>query len=143
MSENSPYYYQAELCGRRGKNGKLRDPIVDGDTVDVLCHLKEVADLGYDIRIGMRLRLGGIDTPESRTRNLQEKAKGKKAKEFLKDALGSAESLSFVSYDRGKYGRVLASLFAVIDGEMTDVNALMVEQGHARWYDGGKREPWT
>ena len=60
-----PYYYKCELMGRTGKRGK-RDPVVDGDTVDVL------TDLGWGVFMSMRLRFAGINTPESRTRNLGE-----------------------------------------------------------------------
>ena len=131
----TPYYYRAELCGRRGKNGKQRDPVVDGDTIDVMC------DLGYDVRIALRLRLMGINTPESRTRNKAEKVLGLAAKDFLKKTLESAD-IEFLSCDRGKYGRVLATLFVVNGDKKLNVNELLVSEGHARYYDGGKREPW-
>ena len=81
----TPYYYRAELSGRIGRNGKVREPVVDGDTVDVL------SDLGFDVRMQLRLRLAKINTPESRTRNKAEKILGLKAKAFLKDVLESAD----------------------------------------------------
>ena len=135
------YYYQAKLSGRYGKNGKIRDAVVDGDTVDMLC------DLGFDVRMQLRLRLAKINTPESRTRNKAEKILGLKAKAFLKDVLESADRIEFESHDRGKYGRVLATLFVVggVAGNGTlsiNVNELLVKKKHARRYDGGKREPW-
>ena len=132
------YYYGAELYGRRGKSGKLRDAIIDGDTIDVLC------DCGFGVRLAMRLRLAGIDTPESRTRNKEEKALGLASKAFLREALESAASIEFLSHERGKYGRVLATVYAIDDdGNRRNINAALVEAGHARRYDGGKREPWT
>ena len=133
----TPYYYGAELCGRRGKNGRQREPVVDGDTIDVLC------DLGYDVRIALRLRLMGINTPESRTRNKAEKVLGLEAKEFLKDTLASADLIEFESHDRGKYGRVLATIYTTTGEKRVNINELLVKKGHARYYDGGKREPWT
>ena len=130
------YYYKCDLLGRKGKNGKRREAIIDGDTIDVL------ADLGFGVKIECRLRFAGINTPESRTRNAEEKVLGLAAKKFLKDAIEKADSLEFRSYGEGKYGRVLADVFTVKDEEKTHINALMVKEGHAREYHGGKREPW-
>ena len=132
----TPYYYRAELCGKIGKNGKRRDPIIDGDTLDCL------TDLGWSIKIHLRLRLLGVDTPESRTRNLQEKAQGLRAKAFLKKTLESADEIEFESHEKGKYGRVLATVYAVSNGRRTNINELLIREGHARRYTGGKREPW-
>ena len=126
------YYYRAELCGRYGKNGKQRDPIIDGDTLDCLI------DLGYDIHLALRLRLHGIDTPESRTRRLEEKAMGLRSKAYLRGVLESADEIEY-----GKYGRVLATVYAIKNGRRTNVNELLVREGHARRYSGGKREPWA
>ena len=110
--------------------------VIDGDTIDV------DADLGFDVSIRLRLRFKGINTPESRTRNLAEKKLGLAAKEFLKDRLESADSIEFVSHDRGKYGRVLATPYILNGEEKIDVCEMLVENGHAREYNGGKREPW-
>ncbi len=110
--------------------------VIDGDTIDV------DADLGFDVSIKLRLRFAGINTPESRTRNLEEKALGKAATAFLKDALESADAVEFESHDRGKFGRVLATPFIVKCGKRTDICKLMIREGHAREYSGGKREPW-
>ena len=132
-----PFYYKCELMGRRGKNGEQRSAIIDGDTLDVL------ADLGFGVKIECRLRLVGINTPESRTRNLEEKTLGLAAKAFLKEVIAESDSIEFLSHERGKYGRVLATLYAVKGGKKTDINKLMVREGHAREYHGGKREPWT
>ena len=110
--------------------------VIDGDTIDV------DADLGFDVSIKLRLRFAGINTPESRTRNLEEKALGKAATAFLKKTLAAAETVEFESHDRGKFGRVLATPFITKGGKRTDVCKLMIREGHARSYDGGKREPW-
>ena len=78
------------------------DRVVDGDTVDV--HI----DLGFDVRlIGQRIRLFGLDTWESRTRDLEVKAKGLLAKDFTKQMCVNAEQIILISHERGKYGRIL------------------------------------
>jgi|TARA_R110001599_G_scaffold116941_2_gene284928 endonuclease YncB( thermonuclease family) len=120
------FYYGCEL---------LR--VIDGDTIDVR------ADLGFDVSLRLRLRFAGINTPESRTRNLEERALGKVATARLVEILESADSLEFESFGKGKFGRVLATPYAVIGDERTDVCQMLVREGHARLYDGGKREPWT
>ena len=122
----SKFYYGCEL---------LR--VIYGDTIDVK------ADLGFDVSLKLRLRFAGINTPESRTRNLEEKALGLAAKARLKEVLESADSIEFESFGKGKFGRVLATPYAVIGDERTDVCQLLVREDHARLYDGGKREPWT
>ena len=120
------FYYGCEL---------LR--VIDGDTIDVR------ADLGFDVGVKLRLRFMGINTPESRTRNLEEKALGKAATARLKEILESADSVEFESHGKGKFGRVLATPYAVMGDERTDVCEMLVREDHARLYDGGKREPWT
>jgi len=120
------FYYGCEL---------LR--VIDGDTIDVR------ADLGFDVSLRLRLRFAGINTPESRTRNLEEKALGLAAKARLVEILESADSLEFESFGKGKFGRVLATPYAVNNDKRTDVCQLLVREDHARLYDGGKREPWT
>ena len=120
------FYYGCEL---------LR--VIDGDTIDVR------ADLGFDVSLKLRLRFAGINTPESRTRNLEEKALGLAAKARLKEILESADSIEFESFGKGKFGRVLATPYVVNNDKRTDVCQLLVREDHARLYDGGKREPWT
>ena len=120
------FYYGCEL---------LR--VIDGDTIDVR------ADLGFDVSLRLRLRFAGINTPESRTRNLEEKAMGLAAKARLVEILESADRIEFESHGKGKFGRVLATPYAVIGDERTDVCQMLVREDHARLYDGGKREPWT
>jgi len=111
------FYYKVEV---------LR--IVDGDTVDVRI------DLGFNVWHKCRVRLMGINAPESRTRDLEEKARGLAAKQWLIDKL-EFKDIEMQSYGTGKYGRVLGELF----NEGVNINKLMVKEGHAVNYDGGKR----
>jgi micrococcal nuclease len=106
--------------------------VVDGDTIDILI------DLGFDLTKKERVRLAGIDTPESRTRDLEEKAMGIEAKEFLTRRLtdGGASGLRVKTEKDGKYGRMLGWLFC---GD-TNINTEMVYRGYAWEYDGGKKE---
>ena len=120
------FYYGCELIR-----------VIDGDTIIVR------ADLGFDCSMKLRLRFAGINTPESRTRNKEEKALGLAAKARLKEVLESADSIEFESFGKGKFGRVLATPYAVNNDKRTDVCQLLVREDHARLYDGGKREPWT
>lgn len=78
----------------------------------------------------------GINAPESRTRNLEEKARGLAAKDWLINILESAQSeIEMQSHGVGKYGRVLGELYI----NEVNINQLMVKEGHAELYDGGKR----
>jgi len=106
------------------------DRVVDGDTVDV------TIDLGFSLLHKIRIRLTGIDAPESRTRDLVEKAAGIRAKEFLIDKLEGANHLTMKTQKTGKYGRYLGEVF--IDGEY-NINKMMIDEGHAVEYGGGKR----
>jgi len=107
--------------------------VVDGDTVDV------VIDLGFDIKYKARVRLSGINAPESRTRDLAEKALGLAAKARLKELLKAKGGMVIkTSLDRkGKFGRLLGILYK--EGLESSVNATMVLEGHAVVYNGGKR----
>ena len=82
----------------------------------------------------------GVDTWESRTRDLKEKAKGLAAKRFTKDLLTESDDgkFSIISHGVGKYGRVLGELF--VKGHEKSVNELLKENGHAYEYDGGKKK---
>ena len=103
--------------------------VVDGDTIDV------IIDLGFDIMYKSRVRLFGIDTPESRTRDKVEKKYGLMSKKFLQDELKSASKLSIKTYkgeETGKFGRILGDVF--VDGK--SVNMKMVKEGHAVQYYG-------
>jgi micrococcal nuclease len=105
--------------------------IVDGDTIDV------VIDLGFDISFSSRVRLAGIDTPESRTRDLKEKALGLESKDYLKKRLEQAKNIVIRTEkvnSSEKYGRILAWLY--LDGETKSVNHEMIEKGYAWGYLG-------
>jgi len=107
--------------------------VVDGDTIDV------VLDLGSDILYKSRVRLYGIDTPESRTRDLDEKARGKLAKNFLKEAIDQGEKVVIqtkLKDSRGKFGRVLGEV--VVDG--VNINVKMVDENHAVVYYGQSKD---
>ena len=108
--------------------------VVDGDTCDALI------DLGFDTWVKKRIRFYGVDTWESRTRNLEEKKKGLAAKAYVKDLLENSDEGKFLlkSNGVGKYGRVLGELF--VKGHETSVNELLKENGHARAYYGGKKK---
>ena len=110
--------------------------VVDGDTVDV------IIDLGFNTYIKRRIRMYGINAPESRTRDLEEKAKGLAAKERLKEYV-EENKIVMKSWGKGKYGRILGELFTEKDSELglihTNINEALVSEGHAKAYFGGKR----
>jgi len=105
--------------------------IVDGDTIDV------DIDLGFDISFSSRVRLAGIDTPESRTRDLIEKKLGLEAKEYLKHAISEAKTVVIKTEKMNsseKYGRILGWVY--LDGNTVSLNDTMIEVGHAWGYMG-------
>ena len=108
--------------------------VVDGDTADAMI------DLGFDTWVKKRIRFYGVDTWESRTRNLEEKKKGLAAKDYVKDLLKNSDEGKFAlkSHGVGKYGRVLGELF--VKGHEQSVNELLKENGHAYEYHGEKKK---
>ena len=106
--------------------------VVDGDTIDI------IIDLGFDLSKKERVRLAGIDTPESRTRDLEEKEMGIEAKEFLARRLrdGEPSGLKVKTEKDGKYGRMLGWIHI----GQTNLNEEMIYRGYAWVYDGGKKE---
>ena len=112
------YTYKAKL-----------DRVIDGDTVDANI------DLGFDISVHKRIRLAGIDSPESRTRNLEEKQRGLASKERLINLLKDGE-FTLESKEVGKYGRVLGILIV----NEININKTLVEEGYAVEYWGGKKK---
>ena len=109
--------------------------VVDGDTVDVLI------DMGFDIKYKSRVRLYGINAPESRTRDKAEKRRGMAAKKRLKELLKTDELIIATRLDKkGKYGRVLGTFLAKHGSKRLDVNDTLVKEGHAVEYFGGKRK---
>ena len=119
MSDNpDAFVYQAEL-----------DRVVDGDTVDV------ILDLGFDVKLHkQRVRLHGIDTPESRTRDLAEKKLGLAAKKRLQELC--VGKFKIKSLGKVKYGRILGIPYTE-DGE--DICKILIKEGHAVEYYGGKK----
>ena len=110
--------------------------VIDGDTVDV------DIDLGFGmVYKKQRVRLKGIDTPESRTRNLEEKKFGLAAKAYQKEELNGPDAythIELVSHDKGKFGRILGELF--VGGSSCSINQLMIDKHHAVPYDGQSKE---
>ena len=108
--------------------------VVDGDTIDASI------DLGFDISLEKRIRFAGIDTPESRTTNVKEKAMGLESKEWLKKTLEGAKDILIKTElpdSTEKYGRIIGHLF--INGQETSLNNQMIEEGYALSYDGGTK----
>ena len=108
--------------------------IIDGDTIDV------DLDLGFGVVLKkQRIRLHGINTPESRTRDLEEKKYGLAAKARLRELLESADTITVkTAIDkkaRGKYGRILGTIFA----DNVNINDKLLDEGHAIAYYGGTK----
>ena len=121
--------------------GKL-ERVVDGDTIDALI------DVGFDVWLKKRIRYKGIDTWESRTRNLEEKKLGLAAKARNKELLEQVSSkpgyFRLKSYGVGKYGRVLADLFIMdSNGVQININETLIQEGHAYTYEGGKKKVFS
>ena len=113
--------------------------VLDGDTIDV------TIDLGFDLYKKERVRVAGVDTPEKRTRDLEEKALGIDATNWLKEKLEGAIAGDDDLVIRtelvggvGKYGRLLGWLY-IGDGELS-LNEQMIEEGYAWAYDGGTKQ---
>jgi micrococcal nuclease len=122
------YIYRAKL-----------ERVVDGDTIDALI------DVGFDIWVKKRIRYIGIDTWESRTKDLDEKKKGLAAnarnKELLETVSAKAGYFRLKSYGVGKYGRVLGEIFIQdIEGKQYNINETLVSEGHGYVYNGGKKQ---
>ena len=117
------YIYRAKL-----------DRVVDGDTIDAMI------DVGFDIWVKKRIRYMGIDTWESRTRDLDEKKLGLAAKAYTKDMLENSDEgkFSLISHGTGKYGRVLGEIY--VKGHEKSLNELLKENGHAYEYHGEKKK---
>lgn len=108
--------------------------VVDGDTIDVNI------DLGYKIWLRKeRVRLLGINAPESRTRNLEEKKLGLASKARLKELLPKKFIIKTSKDGKGKFGRILGE--PIVDGK--NICQVMLDEGHARVYLGGKKEKWV
>ena len=115
------------------------DKVLDGDTIDV------TIDLGFDLYKKERVRVAGVDTPEKRTRNLEEKELGIDATNWLKkeleDVLAGDDELivrTELHGGVGKYGRLLGWLY--VGDETVSLNEQMITQGYAHAYDGGTKD---
>ena len=113
--------------------------VLDGDTIDV------TIDLGFDLYKKERVRVAGVDTPEKRTRDLEEKALGIDATNWLKqkleDTIGGEYELTIRTELKGgvgKYGRLLGWLY--VGDEEVSLNEDMIEEGYAWAYDGGTKQ---
>jgi micrococcal nuclease len=125
MSDKDPYIYRIKSVLK----------VVDGDTIDASI------DLGFDISLEKRIRLAGIDSPESRTTNLKEKALGLESKEWLKKTLEGAKDIIIKTEkpdSTEKYGRIIGHLF--INDQETSLNNQMIAEGYALEYEGGKKD---
>ena len=108
--------------------------IIDGDTIDA------AVDLGFYTHRNIRVRLYGIDTPETRTRDAEEKKRGFAAKAMLTKMLNAADRIILKSHGVGKFGRCLGELFTEREGyPRTSVSETLIAQGFGKEYDGGKR----
>ena len=115
------------------------DKVIDGDTIDV------TMDLGFDLYKSERVRIAGVDTPEKRTKDLEEKALGLDATNWMKEKLESAidgdDELTIRTELKGgvgKYGRLLGWLY-IGDAELS-LNQQMIDEGYAWAYDGGTKQ---
>ena len=113
--------------------------VLDGDTIDV------IIDLGFDLYKKERVRIAGVDTPEKRTRDLEEKALGQDATDWMKERLDGAISgeddlviRTELDGGVGKYGRLLGWLY--IGDDLVSLNEQMIEEGYAWSYDGGTKK---
>ena len=106
--------------------------VVDGDTIDAM------VDLGFGTWKKIRIRMHGINAPESRTRNLEEKKKGLAAKARLIEMLKENENqFILISHGVGKFGRCLGEIY--IKGHNISLNKQLISEGHGTEYYGGKR----
>ena len=121
--DKDPYIYRVKQVLR----------VVDGDTIDA------DIDLGFDISLTKRVRLSGVDTPESRTTDLKEKTLGLEVKEWLKKNLDSKKNILIKTElpdSTEKYGRILGRLYV----DDVCLNDRMIDEGYAWTYDGGTKK---
>jgi micrococcal nuclease len=108
--------------------------VVDGDTIDAMI------DVGFDIHHKARIRLLGINTPETRTKDLKEKEAGLAAKAYAHDWLDGLDNIYIQTHKdkSGKFGRILADIYSD-ENRTACLNSDLIEGGHATAYFGGKR----
>ena len=124
MDNKDPYIYRIRSIHK----------VVDGDTIDA------DIDLGFDISLTKRIRLAGVDTPESRTSDANEKKYGLQSKEWLKHRVEGAKDILIKTEkpdSTEKYGRIIGHLF--INNEPTSLNDQMIVEGYAWPYKGDKK----
>lgn len=124
MADRDPYIYRIKEIHK----------VVDGDTIDASI------DLGFDISLEKRIRLAGVDTPESRTADANEKKYGLESKEWLKKKVEGAKNILIKTElpdSTEKYGRIIGHLF--INDEPTSLNDQMIAEGMAWSYMGGTK----
>jgi micrococcal nuclease len=125
MSLKDPYIYRIKQITK----------VIDGDTIDA------DIDLGFDISLTKRIRLAGVDTPESRTADANEKKYGLEAKEWLKHKVENAGHILIKTElpdSTEKYGRIIGHLF--INDQEKSLNDQMIVEGYAWTYDGGTKK---
>lgn len=106
--------------------------VINGDTLDI-----EI-DLGFDIIIKQRLKLYGIDTPDSRSTNVDIKQKGLDVRQRLMELLTTEFKVETMLNKRGKYGRILGKIYVIANGNEVCINELLVDEGLAIRYNIGK-----
>ena len=124
MADKDPYIYRIKQITK----------VVDGDTIDA------DIDLGFDISLTKRIRLAGVDTPESRTADANEKKYGLQSKEWLKHKVENAEHILIKTElpdSTEKYGRIIGHLF--VNDQENSLNDQMIVEGYAWTYDGGTK----
>jgi len=125
MADRDPYIYRIKEIHK----------VVDGDTIDASI------DLGFDISLEKRIRLAGVDTPESRTTDTNEKKYGLESKEWLKHKVENAKNILIKTElpdSTEKYGRIIGHLF--INDQDTSLNDQMIIEGYAWEYSGGTKK---
>jgi len=125
MNNKDPYIYRIRSIHK----------VVDGDTIDA------DIDLGFDISLTKRIRLAGVDTPESRTADANEKKYGLESKEWLKKKVEGAKNILIKTElpdSTEKYGRIIGHLF--VNDQDTSLNDQMITEGYAWEYDGGTKK---
>lgn len=121
MTKPQPFCYRVKRINK----------VIDGDTFD--CTL----DLGFDVLLEARVRMNGIDTPESRTRDKEEKKFGLIAKKYLKEKLSNDILITTeVDNEKGKFGRILGTVWK--DG--VNINQLMIDENYAVAYHGQNKD---
>ena len=123
MADKDPYIYRIKNILK----------VVDGDTIDA------DIDLGFSISLEKRIRLAGVDTPESRTTDLKEKALGLEVKEWLKKNIDGKKNILIKTElpdSTEKYGRILGRLYV----DDVCLNDRMISEGYAWEYDGGTKK---